>query len=211
MLCVLLFVLCIRWKDGAAVHHSTSWEEISDKRSQLSSPNWKNSWVILSSFCHVIHSFLPSSFIWIKITDDFDYWEKHYRITLLPYTCQDNVSQGWGVQHVWSDYHIKDSFLLLSCILLQFALGMGLLGILQHNAFNTQCSPTHRAADTCPSAGNTAALQVNAVALMSCLFRLSWVCSLSFCHGDPSSIQHREEAANKWTRVPFTHHEQPRR
>lgn len=41
-------------------------------------------------------------------------------------------------QHVWSDSHTKGSFLPFSHTLLQFALDMGLLGILQHNASHTE-------------------------------------------------------------------------
>lgn len=88
-----------------------------------------------------------------------------------------------GIQHVWSDYPIKDSF-LPSCILLQFALGMGCLTFC-NTMHLTQSSP-NRAEDMVPSAGNKAALQVTSVVLMLFLFRE--VCSLSFCHGDPSSI-----------------------
>lgn len=40
--------LCIRWKDGATIHYSSSWQEIADKRSQLSWSDGKNKWVILS-------------------------------------------------------------------------------------------------------------------------------------------------------------------
>ena len=95
-----------------------------------------------------------------------------------------------GIQHAWSDHHIKGGFLPShAAYCCSLPLVWGYLVLLQHSAFDTEPPRT-----VFPSAGDKAALQVSTVPLMSFLFTLSCVCSLPFCHDDPSSIQRGEEA-----------------
>ncbi len=190
---ILSFVLCFRWKDGTTIHQPSSRQEISDKRSQLSCPDWKNKYVILCRFWHVINFATK----WFHVNENNSqnnvYYCTNFRgiLTMTLWAClskwtdySSDTSSATiikrGVEHVWSDYHSKDSFLPSSayCCSLPLAWGISAFCNIMHL---TQSSPTEilRNASLCWQQSSTAGQYCLADVIL---------CALSSCHDDPSTI-----------------------